>query len=157
VEGPILAVVQNVCKHRIKIVEHVTCRNSQLLKTGLRQSRIPTEVKFRLIPTVVDFSIDFNCKPLLKASKVENIALDRKLPPETESTRTLSQLLPEKHFRQRHLPAQLAGKADVVVCCADGSMFHTRTILPETGRWQPVRADGGVDSTASGPSTTQLR
>ena len=32
-------------------------------------------------------------------------------------------------------------------------MIHFSQILPGTGRWQRVSADGGVDSAASGPST----
>ena len=54
-------------------------------------------------------AVNFNHQPCLKANEIEDIALQRHLPPEVDAKLMGTQAAPEAAFGIRHIAAQLAG------------------------------------------------
>jgi hypothetical protein len=155
VEGSIGATVQNVRDRSIHVLQHFNGRNSQSLISCGGEDSIPRIIPLPPITIAVIVAVDLDQQPPRQACEISDIAVDGILLAELQSVGSRAQNIPHEHFRQTHLAPECASETDIVVGCTYSPMFHSLTILPGTGRWQPVRADGGVDTPFD--PTTMLR
>jgi hypothetical protein len=154
VEGPRFVTGQDdETKHRIQILQDVAGSDPKDAESGGLQQLVSLQVAFWVASHQVGFAVDFNRHSLLQTGEIQNKAHVRELTSEAIAAGPSSQLLPKQNFRKCHLATKLAGETHVFVRSANRSMLHTPPILPGTGRWQPVRADGGVGFGAVDPST----
>jgi hypothetical protein len=110
VEG--LALRQNAGKRPLHIVQDVARGQTQRTIALRNQPFVPRLVAERDAAAVVRFSVDFNRKACGKADEVENERSGGMLATPFMPRRSRPELPPEQHFRQRHLPPQLARGAD---------------------------------------------
>src|SRR6185503_8513753 len=156
VEGPICTIMENVRDYSVHVLQHFNGWNSQSLISCSGQSSIAHVVPPRSITIAVIIAVNLDQQPSRDASEIRHIAADGILLSELQSARPFAQDTPQQHFMQTHLAPERARKADVLIGRADSAVLHASPILPGTGRWQRVSADGGVNVAAVGP-TTMLR
>jgi len=133
-------------KYSIHVLEYVTRGNADDAKSLTYEDRIARGISSWLIAIRVSFAIDFDDQPALKASKIDRHLADRKLPSELQSLRPLSKLLPQKHFRQAHLPPQRTSALYLLDWCLEDACAPSTTRLrravplPVPGRIAELRA-----------------
>jgi hypothetical protein len=105
-------------KHRVHVAQHVARSNAHDPKTFALKRCVPRRIAPGLVPVRVPLPIDLNGKPLFEARKINRDWPKWKLPPELKSAHPFAQLLPKQHFRQAHLPPQLACSPYLLDRCA---------------------------------------
>ena len=94
------------------IVQDLACGNSQDREAARLQLRaahlVPPCLSFGLVHAPID--LDDECS--LTAKKIDDIGLDRMLPPELDAARTEAQMLPKQDLGQRHLSPEATGGVD---------------------------------------------
>jgi hypothetical protein len=126
VEGPTLATIHDEPQSRVQVLQDVARSQSQRLETKLGKRGIPSFIALRPVAHIMRFTVNFDGQAAVKAGKVEHVSADRELPSKPQATRPRSKLLPQEHFWQGHLAAELASKANIVRRSADRTMVGSR-------------------------------
>jgi hypothetical protein len=94
-------------QNSLHILQHVNRCNAQRENPLLGQPFVAPFIVRRPIPAIMCFTVNLNAKLRLVAVKIQNIRASRVLLAPVMAGLQVAQLLPQKHFGQRHFAAKL--------------------------------------------------
>jgi hypothetical protein len=100
--------VNNPPQHRVRVVEHGSCRNTQRLNSNRLQPFVTRGISLRTVAARMGLTVDLHGKPGIAAEKIEHISACRMQPAELQPGRALAEPMPEDHFGKGHLTPQPA-------------------------------------------------
>jgi hypothetical protein len=136
--------------NRIQIGQDIVCGNAQGMDVRFDKPSVTFSIPFGVVPACMALPIDFNREPCIATIKIKDIRPARMLPTKFQSVRPPAKDLLDKHFRQRHGPAQLPGFAHSACSRLGRPIFqHRATTPPSCFAWSPSprQARGGFLAT----------
>jgi hypothetical protein len=112
--------------HAAQIIENIPSRNPHGRKAGIGEQVITSNVALRPIAHRMHLTIDFDRQPAFKAGEIDYVSVDRKLPAKPATCRPPAKLLPQHHFGQRQLVAELPSEARIPFGRANGPVPNAR-------------------------------
>jgi hypothetical protein len=91
------------------ILQHVCCGDAKDFISGIPHGRIPGNITFWTIASIMRLAINLNYELGSAAIEISDIWTNRMLPPELHTLLASPQLLPQQNLGQAHFAAKFAG------------------------------------------------